>query len=61
MYFDWRYDETNFGSNSQIIVGILSFINGIGSTVSQIVALGFVFNYLLGINTNFGMLIGGEL
>ena len=34
---------------------------GIGSTVAQIVALGFVFNYLLGIDTNVGMLIGGSV
>ena len=53
--------QTIFGDKSQIIVGILSFINGISSTVAQIVALGFVFNYLLGINTNFGMLIGGGI
>ena len=48
-----------FGNRSQILVGILSFINGIGKTVAQIVALGFVFNYLLGLNTYVGMMIGG--
>ena len=32
--------QTIFGDKSQIIVGILSFINSIGTTVAQIVALG---------------------
>ena len=50
-----------FGEKSQTLVGILSFINGIGSVMSQIVALGFVFNYLVGMDTRLGMVIGGGI
>ena len=46
---------------SQILVGILSFISGIGKTIAQIVALGFVFNYLVGMDTSLGMVIGGGI
>ena len=48
-----------FGEKSQIITGLFTCFYGIGRTTAQLVSLGFIFNYLIGINTNMGILIGG--
>ena len=47
-----------FGDKSQIIVGIFSVLMGVCGIMGQVLALGFAFNLLLGIDTITGILIG---
>ena len=50
-----------FGNQSQILVGCISFIRGIGTVMGQILALGMISHYFFGIDDKLGMLIGGGI
>ena len=48
-----------FGPKSQILVGCIALLRGIGTVTSQTLALGLVFSYFLGTDPRVGMLVGG--